>query len=192
MRIALIDSQANQPGKLKNALKQNDVEVSSWPDNTNLHDFIENSQADVLVVDINCTSYKTIEQLSQLTRKNPKPIIVVTESDDIGLMEEAAKAGITIYVATELPPALLQSLINVGITHFNSQRTLINERNKAQSELHENKLVAHAKALLMKHAKMSENKAYEHIRLKAMRHRITKTKVASDIVALVEQQSQAH
>lgn len=190
MRLALIDFQSNRRGALKQAFTAGGFDASSWADShENLLDFMQRVKPEAIVVDVKSPSRDIVEQLSFLNRNTPKPTVMLTEQHNSEAAQMAVNAGIGVYVVDEVPAELARSLVHVAIANFNSTKALRDELSKAHQELESRKTIAQATSLLIEHAGMSEQSAYEHIRMKAMRDRVTKASVANDIMKLVNTRS---
>lgn len=190
MRLALIDFQSNRREALKQAFSAGGFDVSSWSDSEeNLYDFMLRVKPEAIIVDVDSPSRDTVEHLSFLEQNNPKPMIMLAERDNMEAVKLAMQSGIGVYVVDDVSADLAKSLVHMTVANFNSQKALREELAKTQQELKDRKIITRAKSLLIEHAGMTEASAYSHIRLKAMRDRVTKASVAADIIQLVNTQA---
>jgi two-component system, response regulator / RNA-binding antiterminator len=93
---------------------------------------------------------------------------MLSESADTELVHEAANLGISTYAVEGLSPALLRSLVEVTMAHFQKQRSLSVELEEAQRALKERRVIDQAKYRLVTEMGMSEDQAYHQLRRMAM------------------------
>ncbi len=113
-----------------------------------------------------------LENLGQLARRYPKPVIMLAENEAPDMAREAARVGVSAYVVDGVAPTVLRSLVDVAIGHFQAHHQLRTELKRAQQTLAERKAVDQAKCLLMERHGVGEEAAYRRLRKIAMDRRV--------------------
>ena len=67
---------------------------------------VENTEPDIILIDIESPNRDTIESLSTISEFNPKPIVMFSEQDQPDLMRDSIKAGVSAYVSGETNPVV--------------------------------------------------------------------------------------
>ncbi len=134
---------------------------------------IEQRQPDAVVISAASPSRDTLEHLALINRRHPQPIVLFHDGHNRELALQAMRAGISAYVGHDLPPPAVRSLIEVAMLHFEQTRALKKELTRAQATLAERRWVDRAKCRLMESEGLSETTAYERLRERAMRERVS-------------------
>ena len=90
-------------------------------------------------------------------------VLVCVRTARSGMVELAARPHIE-----DISPALLRSLVEVTMAHFQSQRSLAGELQEAQQALQDRRVIDKAKYRLVQEMHMSEEEAYHQLRRMAM------------------------
>jgi response regulator NasT len=95
-------------------------------------------------------------------------VVVFSEDDSDGPMQQALRAGVSAYVIAGLQPQRLAPVLKVAIARFDQERQLRAQLQDAELKLGERKLIDRAKGLLMDEIGLTEEQAYAHLRKLAM------------------------
>jgi response regulator NasT len=145
---------------------------------------VEAAHPDIIVIDTCAPSDTLLAALTQLTDINPKPVIVLSEQDDVALMQASLNAGVSAYISGSNEINRIGQIIDVAKTRFGITQALKTELADAKSALTTRKWVDQAKAILIEKQGMSEAQAYKNIRKMAMNNGQKMEDVAKNIVAM--------
>lgn len=143
---------------------------------------VERHRPDAVVVAADSPSRDILEHLALLDRKHPQPVLLFHDGRDDALVRRAARAGVSAYVARDLPPAALRSLIEVASAHFEQTRALRQQLSRAQQARAERRLIDAAKCRVMETLGLPERAAYQHLQSQAMNGRRSLVEVARELL----------
>jgi len=147
-----------------------------------LYALVERDKPDAVVVAAESPSRDVLEHLALLNRKHPQPVLLFHDGSDEAVVRRAARAGVSAYVALDLPPAVLRSLIEVATLHFEQTRALRQELSRVQRAQAERRLIDAAKSRVIQTLGLSENDAYKHLQVQAMNGRRSIADVARELL----------
>lgn len=168
-RILIIDDVRDRAAWLKASLELADfdvVGVLAWEQVDERS--IQAASADVIIVDANAPGRDTLEQISLMSTKLEKPVVVLSARNDQQSIQEAMRAGVSAYVAHTIQGEDLSGIIHVAAARFLEHKRLRDELKEAKSQLVERKLVDRAKGILMADHGFNEPEAYKRMRGLAM------------------------
>ncbi|BCK88483.1 hypothetical protein MIZ01_2287 [Sideroxyarcus emersonii] len=168
-RILIIDDLRDRAAWLKASLELAEfavVGVLAWEQVD--EQSIQAAAADVIIVDANAPGRDTLEQISLMSTKLEKPVVVLSARNDQQSIQEAMRAGVSAYVAHTIQSEDLSGIIHVAAARFLEHKRLRDELKEAKSQLVERKLVDRAKGILMADHGYSEPEAYKRMRNMAM------------------------
>lgn len=168
------------------ALEAAGCSVICAAEDADLYALIERDPPQAVVINADAPSRDTLEHLALLNRRHPQPILLFHDGRDRALAVQAMRAGISAYVARDLPPAAVRSLIEVATLHFEHTRALKKELTRAQQTLNERRLVDRAKCLLMERENLSEANAYAQLRTRAMQQRRDLVELARELLQITD------
>ena len=143
-------------------------------------------QPDVIIIDTDSPTRDTLEQLSFVSREQPRPIVVFTDDRESATIQAALKAGVTAYIVAGMHPERLQPILEVAVARFEQERALRDELKDAQDRLVERKLVERAKGILMQQKGVSEDDAFRMMRKLAMDRNRRLVDVAAQIIDIAD------
>ena len=168
-RVLIIDAQSERTEQLAQALAAAGFEVAGIvAESDDVHGAVKSLKPDAILIDADSPSRDTLEGLAVLGKRFPRPILMLSESADTDLVRDAARLGISTYAVDGISPALLRSLVEVTMAHFQSQRSLAGELQEAQQALQDRRVIDKAKYRLVQEMHMSEEDAYHQLRRMAM------------------------
>lgn len=127
---------------------------------------------DVIFIDVNSPSRDTLESLAQISKDRPRPIVLCAAQTDPDTIRRAIKAGVSTYLAVDVPVTGVQAALEVAIAHFEQHQELRQELRKARAQLADRCDIEEAKFLLMEKRNVDEPKAFEMLRRIAMDRKI--------------------
>ena len=107
------------------------------------------------------------------------------ESDAPAVIQQVVKSGVSAYIAAEIHPHRIRSIISVAQARFNEQQALLKELELAKNQLADRKLVDRAKGLLMEHKGLTEDQAYKKLRKMSMDKGQNLASVAESVVDIL-------
>ena len=143
-------------------------------------------QPDVIIIDTDSPTRDTLEQLSFVSREQPRPIVVFTDDRESATIQAALKAGVTAYIVAGMHRERLQPILEVAVARFEQERALRDELKDAQDRLVERKLVERAKGILMQQKGVSEDDAFRMMRKLAMDRNRRLVDVAAQIIDIAD------
>lgn len=186
-RILIIDDVRDRAAWLKASLELSDydvVGVLAWEQVDERS--IQAASADVIIVDANAPGRDTLEQISLMSTRLEKPVVVLGAQKDQRSILEAMRAGVSAYVSHAIQGEDLSGIVQVAAARFAEHKRLRDELKEAKSQLVERKLVDRAKGILMEDHGYSEADAYQRMRSMAMSKGRRLAEIAEAIVLAKE------
>ena len=126
----------------------------------------------------------TLEQMREINRDQPKPIILFSDQRDPDYIRQAVKAGVSAYVVDGLSRDRVMPIVEVAVARFREFQNLRQELEETKTRLADRKIVEKAKGLLMKKKNMGEEQAYQFLRKTAMSRNLQLIEVARVLISL--------
>lgn len=186
-RVLLVDSEPARAALLEQALKDAGFTVDKHTDGCrSLARLVAESQPDMVIIDIEAPDRDVLEQMSHVSRDNPRPVVMYADKDDADFVAEAIRSGVSAYVANGMRPERVKSTLAVAVARFREFQALREDLSAARSELADRKLIEKAKGLIMKHRRVSEDDAYTALRKLAMDRSCRLVDVARNVIDVFE------
>ncbi len=109
-------------------------------------------------------------------------VVLLTAFSDRELVESAGKIGVTGYLVKPLDSRLILPTLEVAFAQGQALRKLRSEKQSAEEQVQNTKLIERAKAVLAKQKGIDTSKAYSEMRRLAMDKRCSIEKIAAAIV----------
>jgi len=187
LRVMLVDDSHEETSPLKQSLLEAGFDVVETAHTAAaLLDRVAALQPDVIIIDTNSPTRDTLEQLSFVTREQPRPIVLFTDDRENTTIQAALRAGVSAYVVAGMQPDRLQPILDVALARFEQERALRDELKDTQDRLAERKVVERAKGLLMEQKRVSENEAFRMMRKLAMDRNRQLVEIAQQIIDIAE------
>jgi two-component system, response regulator / RNA-binding antiterminator len=187
LRVMIIDEKTERAALLEDALRAAGCEVvASMILNADVQSEVNAAQPDVVIVDMECADRDVLEDMSRITRHQPRPIVMFVDRRDSESIQAAVQAGVSAYVVGGLSAERVRPVLEVAIARFKEFQSLRSELETAKSSLVERKVIERAKGLLMKHRGMAEEDAFRALRKMAMDRKVRIAAVAREVVAAAE------
>ena len=142
MRILLIDDTAQKLGRLKAALSEAGFEVIEESGLViDLPGRVEVLCPDVILIDSESPGRDVLEQVVLVSRDQPRPIVMFTDEQDLGVMRQAIKSGVSAYIVAGIQSERLQPILDVAMARFESDQALRAELQVREAQLAERKRI---------------------------------------------------
>lgn len=185
LRVMLVDGDPARADILAEALAEAGHQViAQIQDDSNLAAEVSRHQPDVIVIDMEAPGRDTLEQMREIGRDQPKPIILFSDQRDPDYIRQAVQAGVSAYVVDGLSRERVMPIVEVAVARFREFQALKQELDDTRTQLADRKAIDKAKGLLMQKKGMSENEAYQFLRKTAMSRNARLGDVARMLVSL--------
>lgn len=169
LRVMLVDTSSARGALLERAFTDAGYEVAARiHDTRDLLALVEQVKPDVIIIDMESPDRDTLENMSFVTKHQPKPIVMFTNDGDPQTIQAAVRAGVSAYVVDGLAQARIKPIMDVAVARFREYQALREDLAKAQNSLADRKLIDRAKGILMQQKKLREDEAYQLLRKAAM------------------------
>jgi response regulator NasT len=187
MRILLIDDTPQKIGRLKSALSGAGFEVIEESGLIiDLPKRVAQLCPDVILIDSDSPGRDVLAQVVQVSRDQPRPIVLFTDEQDPGVMRQAIKSGVSAYIVAGIQAERLQPILDVAMARFESDQALRTQLQEREAQLAERKRIELAKGLLMKMKDCNEEQAYTLMRRQAMSRQQKLIQVAEQVIAMID------
>ncbi|MDA9664255.1 ANTAR domain-containing protein [bacterium] len=176
-RAAIVDSHLVAAGY---------VVVSRLPTASGLLFQIEQHRPDIILIDLQSPGRDVLESLSVISAHNPTPIVMFSEEEDPGFIEQAVDAGVTAYLMGSFDTKRVKPVIDVAIAQFKSFQSLRRALDTTRDRLENLSIIDKAKTLLIKQHKFTEQEAHEQLRSLSMDTNQSLHKAALSVVTILE------
>ena len=187
LRVLLINDTAKKLGRLHSALLEAGFAVidASGP-GIDLPEQVAAIRPDVVLIDSQSPDRDVLENVVQITREQPRPIVLFTDEHDPQVMRQAIHCGVSAYIVDGIQAGRLQPILDVAMARFASDQALRAELQARGAQLAERKRIEQAKGLLMNMKQCSEEQAYTLMRRQAMGRQQKLIQVAEQVIAMHE------
>jgi response regulator NasT len=187
LRVMLVDDSHEEKSPLKESLLDAGYDVVETANTAAaLLERVAALQPDVIIIDTDSPTRDTLEQLSFVTREQPRPIVLFTDDRQSATIQAALRAGVSAYVVAGMQPERLRPILDVALARFEQERALRDELKDAKDRLAERKLIERAKGLLMEQKRVSESDAFQMMRKLAMDRNRRLVEIAQQIIDIAE------
>lgn len=184
-RILLIDDSAERVVFLNRILNECGYEyVTSCAPTDIILDHVSKFNPEVILIDVFSPSRDTLEQLTTIRDANPRPVVLLSQDDNMQTIEAAFKCGVTAYVSRDVTRSQAKPIIDTAMITFASFQSLKNELDEVREELQQKKIVEKAKGILISDYDLSEEDAYQRLRKFAMDRKRSMSDVANQIIEI--------
>lgn len=141
---------------------------------------------DVLVIDMDSPDDHIFNQLVEINKECPKPIVFFADKGESKVIKQAVKIGVSAFIVDGLTAHRVKPVIELAIARFKEMQSLYQELSKSKENLEERKVVERAKGILMSKKNVSEDDAYKSLRKLAMEQNKKLIDVARSMIELSE------
>lgn len=187
LNVMLVDRDAERSAILEQALREAGYSISAKvKEGEDLIAQVLLHQPDVIIIDMEDPGRDTLEQMREIGRHQPKPIVLFSDKRDADYIRQAVQAGVSAYVVDGLSSERVLPIVEVALARFREFQALRGELAEAKNQLAERKVIEQAKGLLMQRKGLSEAQAYQLLRKAAMDRNTRLAEVARFLIALEE------
>lgn len=185
LRIMIVDQDPGRGAILQQALTDaGHTVVARLNDEHTLLGAIAAHQPDMVVIDMEAPGRDTLEQLREVSRDNPKPIVLFSNNRDRDYIRQAVQAGVSAYIVDGLSKERVMPIVEVAMARFREFQALRRELDETRMQLVDRKVVDKAKGILMQRKGWTEDQAYQLLRKTAMNRGIRIAEVARTLLSL--------
>jgi response regulator NasT len=153
---------------------------------TDVLEQVRQSNPDVILIDVESPTRDTLEQLTLIRDKQPRPVVLFTQDQTVQTIQAAIHSGVSAYVTAGISAEQVRPAIEVAIATFKQHQALRDELEQARADLTDRKAVERAKAILMSRHNLNDEQAYHLMRRFAMSRKRRLADVARDLIELAE------
>lgn len=185
LRIMLVDQDSARSAMLEQALHDAGHQVvARIKHGHNLLRELKECQPDMVIMDLEAPGRDTLEQMREISRDQPRPIILFSNKRDGDYIRQAVQAGVSAYVVDGLSQERIMPIVEVAMARFREFEALKRELHEAKIQPADRKVVDKAKGILMQRKGMSEDEAYQLLRKTAMSRNMRIADVARTLLTL--------
>jgi response regulator NasT len=179
----LVDDDAVRAASVEESLRACGFDVISIISATSALLFqIEKHRPDIVLIDLRFPGRDILESLAVVNRHNPTPMVMFTEEEDPAYIRQAFDAGISTYMMEGINPTKVKPVIDIALAQFSAFQAMRNQLDETRNELETQKRISKAKALLMKHRRISEDTAHKTLLQMAMDNNLKLGDVATMVL----------
>jgi len=187
LRVMLVDRDPERAELLEQALTEAGHRViARIKDDASLASEVAKREPDVIIIDMEAPGRDTLEQMREINRDVPKPIILFSDERDPAYIRQAVQAGVSAYVVDGLSQERVMPIVEVAVARFREFQSLRQELEDTKTKLADRKIIEKAKGVLMRKRQMDEDQAYQFLRKTAMSRNLKLTEVARVLISLEE------
>lgn len=185
LRIMLVDQDSARSAILEQALQDAGHQVvARIKHGHNLLRELKECQPDIIIMDLEAPGRDTLEQMREISRDQPRPIVLFSNKRDSDYIRQAVQAGVSAYVVDGLSQDRIMPIVEVAMARFREFEALKRELQETKTLLADRKVVDKAKGILMQRKGLSEDEAYQLLRKTAMSRNMRIADVARTLLAL--------
>lgn len=129
---------------------------------------LNESDVDLIVLDMEKPTTAVFEQFSIVSEYFPKPVVCFSKERDSAIIAKSVKAGVSAYIVDGKDLDRIKPIIEVAIMRFGECQAVKKELAQVKDKLSERAVIEKAKGLLIEHKSMTEDSAYKALRKMAM------------------------
>ena len=186
-RILLIDSSEERFNALSSVLKESGYrDIVTCDPTTVTVNCVAELNPHIVLIDVECPSRDTMEQLSLIRDNCPKPVILLSQDENVKSIEAVIQSGVSAYLTEGIVPSQARPAIEAAMATFAAFQSLRNELAETKNQLENRKVIAKAKGIFMEKENIPENLAYHKMRKFAMDQKCSLVEVARQMITASE------
>ena len=186
-RILLIDSSEERFNALFSVLKESGYrDIVTCDPTTVTVNCVAELNPHIVLIDVECPSRDTMEQLSLIRDNCPKPVILLSQDENVKSIEAVIQSGVSAYLTEGIVPSQARPVIEAAMATFAAFQSLRNELAETKNQLENRKVIAKAKGIFMEKENIPENLAYHKMRKFAMDQKCSLVEVARQMIKASE------
>lgn len=141
---------------------------------------------DILVLSVDFLDAATLDQLIQVNRDSPLPVVVFAKQHAPEAMKVVVEAEVSSYVVDNVDAHRLPVILDLAAARFTKMQSVSDELKQTKERLSERKLIEKAKGILMQQKSLTEEQAYSQMRRSAMNQGQSMAELAKRIIGVFE------
>jgi len=170
VKILVADQDGHRAVALAAQLRQQDDQfvIMTVQDGETLMDSVTRARPDVVLVDMARPDRDGLDSIRALNIKEKLPVVMFTDDDDPGFMEDAIAAGVISYHVYDVGLPAIKPVLRTALAFFKHSQQINSRLAAAEQQLASRRTIEMAKRLLMTQDKMSEPAAHRFLQRQAM------------------------
>src|SRR5947199_3647506 len=182
-RVLIADDEKAQRSTLRDMLTdQGYLVVGEASNSISAVEQARQTRPDVVIMDIRMSKMDGLVAAKTITQEQIAPVVVLSASGELPLVEQAKEAGVMNYLVKPLRETQVASTLEVALAYSKKMRAVEKEVDRLKDKLITNPLIIRAKAVLMQTQSISEKEAYRKIQMTSMNTRKSMREVAEAIL----------
>jgi len=181
LRILIADDESIIRMGLRTILTELGHTVYSAADGMEAVSLAQREDPDMALLDIRMPFKDGLEAAAEIVRHRPIPVVILTAYNDNTLLDRAASIPVQGYLVKPVKRDDLITTMRVAMATHQDRRSLTDKVGELEEKLTARKLIDRAKGMLQKQG-LSEEKAYQQIKMAARSRRTTMSKIAAEII----------
>jgi two-component system, response regulator / RNA-binding antiterminator len=183
LHILVVDQNVVRASILEEGLREAGyARVTVVRDMQNLLKRIEETDPDVICIDLENPNRDVLEQMFQVSRSVPRPVAMFVDRSDTDMIKAAVESGVGAYVVDGLRKDRIKPVLEMAISRFAAFRELRDELDRTRQALEERKTIERAKGILMRKRDLTEDAAYTMLRKAAMNENRRLVEIAEAVI----------
>jgi len=145
------------------------------------------SKLDILVLSLNDITDVDLAPLIWLKANDPVPVVMFAHQNTPSAVKSVVAAGVSSYIVDDVQPQRLAVILDLAFERFAHIQGMNNELEQVKKKLSERKLIERAKGIVMRQKNYTEEQAYKEMRTSAMNQGESMAKLASRILAELDE-----
>lgn len=147
---------------------------------------IQVCEPDVLMVDMELPDQYIFNQLNEINKVYPKPIVFFAEQGEEDVINMAVTSGVSAFIVDGLTGRRIKPVIELAIARFNEMQSLYKKLAASEVNLEERKVIERAKGIIMSRKNVNEEDAYNSLRTLAMGQNKKLFEIAKNVIEMSE------
>ncbi|WP_269619121.1 ANTAR domain-containing response regulator [Zhongshania sp. BJYM1] len=183
MKVLLIDIDDTRANIIAPVFASTGIDLINLNNHANdLYQLVGEMHPEIILVDTNSSNRDTLEHMAQLNKSSPRTVIKLGNSRSESINRLAADAGISIYAIDDIPPSLLQALIDITLSYFYSIDRLKTEVQALKPEVDARQILNNAKKFIIDTYGLTEAQANDLLSKNANRQGRSMTDIARQLI----------
>jgi len=183
LHILVVDQNVVRASILEEGLREAGyTRVTVVRDMQNLLKRIEETDPDVICIDLENPNRDVLEQMFQVSRSVPRPVAMFVDRSDTDMIKAAVESGVGAYVVDGLRKERIKPVLEMAISRFAAFKELREELDRTRQALEERKTIERAKGILMRKRDLTEDAAYTLLRKAAMNENRRLVEIAEAVI----------
>jgi two-component system, response regulator PdtaR len=164
LKIAVAEDEADTREFLQELLARLGHQVVAARNGRQLADLSRLVDPDLIITDIRMAELDGLEAATEVNRRRPTPVIVVSAHHSPELLARAGADHVMAYLVKPVKQADLEAAIPLALKRFDDLRRLSQEAANLRQALDDRKVIERAKGVVMRRVAVEEHEAFRRLR----------------------------